>query len=125
MKQYTLRTSSGSVKMTLAQLVEYNTRTLANAALREGSISQYTLDYVPKLMKKWPNWTDMSVEELQSAGLHEWADGVYLIPRFVWNLIPVGTELYSVASHTVVKKSKDLDTRNEVMSFLQYGFKPA
>ena len=74
-----------------------------------------------------PNITSLSTNELEILGFHKWYDEcecclndyLYLIPLWIFDLIPDGTELESISGKKAIKGKDevDLDTRGGVLAW--------
>ena len=123
MKTYKVRFNAEVKKMTLKEIVDHNCKILANAGIRTGKVSEYDLKLLPSKLEQKIHWDKLSAEELSEIGFAQFCEGIWLAPRFIWNLIPVGTKLYSVKGHTKIVKDKNTPIDEDIMGMLPYGFK--
>ena len=108
--------------MSLKELVDLNCRIVSSVALSGGDL-KYAKRNIPDKLKKKINWCKLTKLELVEIGFREWSDGVYLSPQYLWNLIPKGTELFSVKEQKIVTKNGKEDIADCIMGLTQFGFK--
>lgn len=74
-------------------------------------------------LKKYIDFDNLTKEEALELGFKQWRDDqpdLYLIPLYLFPLIPIGKELHSINGDTITYNGTNVDTDNR-FGLLAYG----